>query len=79
MKESDAKAIAETCGLTFVDSRLGSRHRLLRFSRPSDGAVLLAAVSINGAGICRDVLNMKGQMRRFARGQNHGLKIEGVK
>jgi hypothetical protein len=78
MNERDAKTVAAACGLQFVDCRMGTKHRLLRFSRPNDGAVLQVAVSINGAGSCRDVLNMKGQMRRFARGQNHGLKVEGV-
>ena len=76
MKERDAIKIGESCGLEFVDSYLTSTHRCLRFRRPNDADLLRITTSINGAGLSRDEMNLRGQMRRFARGQVHGLLIE---
>ena len=76
MKEREAVRIGESCGLEFIDSYLTANHRCLRFKRPGSDDILRTTTSINGAGLPRDETNLRGQMRRFARGQIHELLIE---
>jgi hypothetical protein len=68
------KELASDAGLVFLGLRSKSRHNWASF-RNKDGVVLLHPMSKSDEISGRDVLNMRGQFRRFARGQVHGLKV----
>lgn len=68
------KELAADTGLVFLGLRTRSRHDWASF-RNKDGVVLLHPISRAEGITGRDVLNMRGQFKRFARGQVHGLKV----
>ena len=68
------RELAADTGLTFLGMHTRSKHNWASF-RNSDGVVLLHPISRADGISGRDVMNMRGQFKRFARGQVHGLKV----
>ena len=68
------RELAADTGLTFLGMHTKSKHNWASF-RNKDGVVLLHPISRADGIAGRDVLNMRGQFKRFARGQIHGLKV----
>jgi hypothetical protein len=65
---------AEVEGLKVVEIEIGSRHVLLLFKN-GQGSVMRLPVSRTGVLNYRDEQNARAQLRRFARGQYHGLNV----
>jgi len=69
------RAIAENLGLEVVEiGRSGTGHDLLRVKN-SQGVICTRIMSGGSKMNNRDELNTKAELRRFARGQYHGLRV----
>jgi hypothetical protein len=65
---------AEALGIEVVSIQPGSRHILVRL-RNKAGVEIVRTMSHNGSLRGRHQRNNLAQMKRFARGELHGLKI----
>lgn len=68
------RELADDTGLIFLGMHTRSKHNWASF-RNKDGVVLLHPISRADGISGRDVMNMRGQFKRFSRGQVHGLKV----
>lgn len=72
---NDTRYAAEALGLTYLGAEEGTRHTVLRFQN-SHGAIIRRTMhkgSKNGGS--RDEANTLAELRRFARGHYHGLRV----
>lgn len=68
------KQIASENDLIFGGIHSRSRHEWVTFKN-KEGLIMLHPLSRHEQLSGRDILHIKCQMKRFARGQTHGLKV----
>ena len=74
MKE--IKTISEEVGVILKNVEIGRNHNLLTFEN-DQGMRMYQPISRGAkANKARDMANLRGQLKRFAKGMVHGLRIE---
>ena len=69
------KALAEVLHLKVVSEHYSAKHLVIEIQN-EHGVTCRRTVSRNGDLGGRDRANMRGELRRFARGQYHGLRVQ---
>lgn len=68
------RQIAQENDLIFGGIHTRSRHDWVTF-KDKNGVIMLHPLSRHESLSGRDILHIRAQMKRFARGQTHGLKL----
>lgn len=72
----DVIELAESLGLEVVEISDSKGHNIVKLKN-ADGKICHRTIHRGSITFPRDRMNQMAELRRFARGQYHGLRIEG--